>query len=99
MRYLLIFLVIYLIGPVLLWLTGKVDLKANFMTADRTSSHIAPNPTTHPEAIVHVYAARAFNWRGLFSVHTWISIKPTNAPYYEVFQVIGCRAFHGLPVM
>ncbi len=96
MRYFIIFLILYMVGPVLLWLSGKVDLKGNFMTADRNSANIAPDPARYPDAIVQVYAARAFNWRGLFSVHTWVTVKPKDAPQYEVFQVIGWRVFRGL---
>lgn len=99
MRYALIFIILYLIGPVLLWVTGRVDLKGDYLTADRQSAHIAPSPKDHPGAIIQVYAARAFNWRGLFSVHTWVAIKQPNASYYEVFQVIGWRAFQGLPAV
>lgn len=97
MRYLLIFLAVYSIGPLFLWLTGRVDLKGNYLTADRTSAQIAPSPESNPEAIIQVYAARAFNWRGLFSVHTWVAFKRPDAEHYEVLQVIGWRMFHGLP--
>ena len=30
---------------------------------------------TTAQAIVQVYAARAFSWRGAFGVHTWIAVK------------------------
>lgn len=99
MRYVIIFLMIYLMGPLYLWLTGKIDFKANYQTADRNSANIAPAPSQHPQAIVQFYAARAFNWRGMFAVHTWIAVKSAHADYYEVFQVIGWRAMHGLPVI
>jgi len=94
-----IIIVLYFLGPFLLWLTGTVDLKGNYLTANRQSAKLAPAPSQYPPAIIQVYAARAFNWRGLFAVHTWIAFTEPNAPYYRVFQVIGWRAFAGLPAL
>ena len=65
----------------------------------RTASHepvgIAPDPSTVPEPLVQVYAARAFGWRGLFGVHTWIAVKPGRAGAYTVYEVIGWRLRYG----
>jgi hypothetical protein len=65
----------------------------------RTASHdpvgIAPDPRLVPEPLVQVYAARAFGWRGLFGVHTWIAVKPTGAGAYTVYEVIGWRLRYG----
>ena len=72
----------------------------NFRTADRSSARIAPTPEQEPRAVVLVYKASAFSWRGWFSIHTWIAVKEKNAPSYEVLQVIGWRLREGLsPVM
>lgn len=79
--------------------SGRVHLGQDFETADRSSSQLAPNPAKHPEAVIQVYAARAFNWRGLFSDHTWIAIKPAKARHYQVLQVFGWRKFGNLPVV
>jgi Protein of unknown function (DUF3750) len=96
MRYILILLLIYLIGPLLMLVSGRVSLTGNWQTADRSSAGIAPDPAIVSDAVIQVYAARAFNWRGLFSVHTWIAIKAEHAKHYEVFQVVGWRILHGL---
>jgi hypothetical protein len=45
--------------------------------ARRDPTGLAPDPATTPEAVVQVYAARAVSWRGVFSVRTWIAVKPT----------------------
>src|SRR6185503_10873490 len=62
----------------------------------RTASHepvgSAPDPSMTREAVVQVYAARAFGWRGLFGVHTWVAAKPEGASAYTVYEVIGWRA-------
>jgi hypothetical protein len=45
---------------------------------------------------VQVYAARAFAWRGAFSVHTWVAVKPAHATRYTRYEVIGWRLYRGL---
>ena len=45
--------------------------------ARRDPTGLAPDPATTPQAVIQVYAARAVSWRGIFSVHTWIAVKPT----------------------
>lgn len=68
---------------------------ADWRTASREPAGIAPNPATTREAVVQVYAARAWGWRGAFGVHSWIAVKPTDAPAFTVYQVIGWRAYYG----
>ena len=45
----------------------------------RTASHepagIAPSPELVQDAVIEVYAADAFSWRGWFAVHTWLAFK------------------------
>jgi hypothetical protein len=47
--------------------------------ARRDPTRLAPDPATTPEAVIQVYAARAVSWRGVFSMHTWIAVKPSGA--------------------
>ena len=61
-------------GPLLVLGGGDVMGKA-WWEASRESAELAPDPRTVPEAVVQVYAARAFSWRGAFGVHTWISVE------------------------
>lgn len=96
---LLSFLVINLTGPVLVLLSGDISMAGDWRTADRGSTGLAPLPRNTPEAVVQVYAARAFNWRGLFAVHTWIATKDKNANTYTVYQVLGWNERRGLPVV
>ncbi len=68
------------------------DVKYNYVdwrTADRSSAGIAPLPEDEPEAVVQVYAARTYNWRKYFAVHSWIATKEKNADSYTVYQVVG----------
>lgn len=88
-----------LLGPLLVAVSGAISLNADWRTASRASAGLAPDPALAREAIVQVYAARAFNWRGLFAVHTWIATKRRDADHYVVHQVIGWNAWAGRPVV
>lgn len=90
----IIFLLLTFMGPLWLGLSGKIDFHADYRTAHRESAHIAPD-TTISDAVVQIYSARAFNWRGLFSLHTWIAVKPKNGQQYTIYQVVGWRLFSG----
>jgi hypothetical protein len=63
----------------------------DWRTASREPAGLAPDPAATPEAVVQVYAARAWGWRGYFGVHSWIAVKPTNAAQFTVYEVIGYR--------
>jgi hypothetical protein len=88
-----------LLGPLLVAACGPLDLSGDWRSADRSPTGVAPDPALHPEAVVQVYSARAFKWRGIFAVHTWIAEKPAGAGRYRVHQVVGWRARSGLPVV
>ena len=92
-------LTLLIAGPLLVVSCGKVKLGEPWQSADRSSAGIAPDPATTREAVVQVYAARAFNWRGIFAVHTWIATKHREADHYMVHQVVGWRAYRGLSVV
>lgn len=93
------FLVINVTGPLLMLLNGNLNLNSDWTTADRESSGIAPDPDETHEAVIQVYAARAFNWRGIFAVHTWIATKEKDASEYTVHHVLGWNGRRGLPVV
>jgi len=85
---------------VVILITGLVrHSMADWRTASMESADIAPDPATHPEAIIQVYSARAYSWRGIFGVHTWIAVKPTNALEFAVYEVIGWRVRRGSPAL
>ena len=60
-------------------------------TASREPVGLAPDPAAVTEAVVQVYAARAWGWRGYFGVHSWVAVKPSGAPAFTVYEVIGWR--------
>ena len=59
----------------------------------------APAPDSHPGAVIQVYGADVWGFRGNFAIHTWLAVKPENAPDYDIFQVIGWRLRRGRPVL
>ena len=93
-KWIVIALILMLAGPGV-YATTSDDRNSDWRTASRDSVGIAPDAATTKEAIVHVYGARAFRWRGHFAVHTWIATKEKNAPEYTVYEVVGWGVRHG----
>lgn len=62
---------------------------ADWRTASRERTGLAPDPQETPEAVVQVYGARAYGWRGYFGIHTWIAVKPSSADTFTVYEIIG----------
>ena len=52
---------------------------------------LAPDPAKTREAVVQVYGARTMGVKGLFGVHTWVAVKPTDALSWTVYEIIGWR--------
>src|SRR5690349_23662594 len=88
-RWLALLLALLLSGPLLTLAFGSASLHGDWSRATHRSVGLAPDPATHPEAVVQVYAGRTFGWRGAFAVHTWIAAKPEGAPRYTRYEVIG----------
>jgi len=71
----------------------------DWRTASRESAGIAPLPAETHEAVLQVYGAKAWSWRGWFAIHTWIAAKRTGEATYTVYDVIGWRGHNGQPVL
>ena len=74
-------------------------LNKDWRTARRDSAGIAPNPSSTKEAIVLVFGADAWGWRGWFAIHTWIATKRVGDDFYTVYDVVGWRGYHQQSVM
>jgi hypothetical protein len=99
----LIILLMLFVAPVLTSLLIQKGLSAAaakaWWEADNSSAGISPDPATTPEAILQVFSARAFGWRGALGVHTWVAFKPTGAQYYTRMEVIGWGVHRGMPAV
>ena len=71
----------------------------DWRTASREPAGLAPDPLLTEEAVLQVYGADAWSWRGWFAIHTWIAAKRTGEDAYRVYDVVGWRGRSGRPVM
>ena len=81
----------------LVWVAQGVHAQQNptrnWATAPRHSSGMAPDPVQQAGlAIVQVYAAPTYGWRGNFAVHPWIIYKRKGEVAYTRYDVVGWRA-------
>ena len=95
MGFLKLLLIIFLLGLFLMSFSKQGDWR----TASRESAGLAPDPEDTPEAILQVYGADAWGWRGWFAIHTWIAMKRKDEDFYTVYDVVGWRGFNGRQVM
>lgn len=63
----------------------------SWKTASREPAGIAPDPKATNEAVLMVFGAPTWGWRGWFAIHTWVAAKHTGASDYTVFEVIGWK--------
>jgi len=75
---------------------GSVD---HWSRARWDSAGLAPDPAITAEPVVQVYGARAWSWKGIFAVHTWIVLKRQDAPAYERYEVVGWGVRRGAPAV
>ena len=67
---------------------GRGVVAQDWRTASREPTGLAPDPATTSEAVVQVYAARTWGWKGSFGVHTWVAVKPPEARGVDVAPVV-----------
>ncbi|WP_428248456.1 DUF3750 domain-containing protein [Ferrovibrio sp.] len=89
MKRLILILLLALLLP-LAWSGASVAFseRPHWSTASTASIDIAPNPATTREAVIQVYAARLWGWRGALAVHSWIAVKPEDASSYQRFDIM-----------
>lgn len=60
---------------------------------------IDARPAGIEDAIVQVYAARAWGWKGVFAVHSWITLKHAGSSDYDRYEVVGWGVSQGAPAV
>ena len=81
------------LGPPGVTLAQDQPPARHWSTAARHSAGIAPDPLqAAAEAIVQVYAAPTYGWRGKVAVHPWIIFKRQGDTAYTRYDVVGWRA-------
>jgi hypothetical protein len=65
--------------------------RGDWRNASREPVGLAPDPSRVKEAVIQVYGARTIGAKGLFGVHTWVAVKPSDAEHWTVYEVIGWR--------
>ncbi|QTF93249.1 DUF3750 domain-containing protein [Halomonas sp. BM-2019] len=88
---LVVLLSLLLAGPLWMLATEEVTTGRHWATAGREPAGLAPTPAEAPEAVVQLYAARTWGWRGAFGVHTWIATREAEAEQWRLHQVMGWR--------
>lgn len=68
---------------------------ASWSTARRDRTYISPSPAVYNPAVIQVFGAKTWGWRGAFAIHTWIALKEKGASNFTRFEVIGWRAYSG----
>jgi hypothetical protein len=86
-------------GPIWTLASGRVAVAGDWRTASHRSAGLAPDPATYHDAVVQVFAAHAFSWRGAFGVHTWLAAKPAGVERYTRYEVIGWYGGSGRSVV
>jgi hypothetical protein len=99
MLWLVLFLVLFVVPH--LWTAtlvygGSVE---HWSQARWDSAGLAPDPATTSEPVIQVYAARAWGWKAVFAVHSWIVIKRAGAPAFDRYEVVGWGVQRGAPAV
>ncbi len=61
----------------------------SWRNADWSSTGSLPAPDAEPEARVLVMSGRTGGWKGVFSVHSWVVLKPENGKSWRRYDVVG----------
>ncbi|WP_241572394.1 DUF3750 domain-containing protein [Rosenbergiella nectarea] len=96
-RCLLAYVIIALIALLASYLTDRAANRPvagdSWTTARRDSAQLLADPRSIKDrALVAVFAAKTYGWRGHFAVHTWLVFKRRGETHYTRYDVIGWRS-------
>jgi hypothetical protein len=61
----------------------------SWRNADWSSTGSLPDPGADSQARVLIMSGRTGGWKGVFSVHSWVVLKPENARIWRRYDVVG----------
>jgi hypothetical protein len=70
-------------------LYASKDRPASFRDADWSSVGMLPPAMAQKEARLLIFTGRTGRWKGIFSVHSWVVLKPENASTWSRYDVVG----------
>ena len=95
-----VWLLLLFVLPILVSVAFIVSARAEHWNRARwDATGMAPAADSHPEAVIQVYAARTWGWKGALAVHSWIAFKPEGADGYERYEVVGWGVGRGAPAV
>lgn len=68
------------------------DAPRSWREADWSSTRLLPRAAEDKSARVLVFTGTTGAWKGIFSVHSWIVVKPANATQWTRYDVVGWGA-------
>ena len=92
----LVLTALLLTGPIWVLRFGNLDLKTHWSAASMQPAARKQAAPVSSEAVIQVWAARTWGWRGAFAEHTWIAVKGADSETYWLHEVIGWRLRGGL---
>ena len=96
MNYKLIFILVIIAAVMALFFLIRNGATAQgWRFASHEPTGTAPDPQKVREAVIQIYSARTWGWRGNFATHPWVAVKPTDGKYFTVYEKIGWRLRRG----
>jgi hypothetical protein len=86
-------------GPIYLLSSNQVKLGQDLRIASRAPANLLSIKKIGTQAAIILFSAPAFNWRGMFSTHTWLALKHKNQVNYTIYQVIGWNRYRDKPIV
>ncbi|MDH3663509.1 MAG: DUF3750 domain-containing protein [Alphaproteobacteria bacterium] len=83
-----------------LWMASRISGFPHWSQARWDSAGIiAADPASTEDAVVQVYAARAWGWKGVFAVHSWVALKHAGSADFDRYEVVGWGVSRGAPAV
>ncbi len=86
---------VLLVGPLAVLAFGGLDFDTHWSAASDSGSGQSRNAANESQAVVQVFGARTYRWRGAFAIHTWIATKRAREARYTIRHVIGWNLYRG----